>query len=93
MTILYDVLKSDLSNGQKRYLVHQFDTVLSLNLLDEDASVIDNDLEEYIKDAITRRNEAKKNKDYALADQIRTELLEKGVTLIDTREGTKYEVN
>ena len=93
MTILYDVLKSDLSNGQKRYLVHQFDTVLSLNLLDEDASVIDNDLEEYIKDAITRRSEAKKNKDYALADQIRTELLEKGVTLIDTREGTKYEVN
>ncbi len=93
MTILYDVLKSDLSNGQKRYLVHQFDMVLSLNLLDEDASVIDNDLEEYIKDAITRRNEAKKNKDYALADQIRTELLEKGVTLIDTREGTKYEVN
>ena len=40
---------------------------------------------------IEKRNEAKKNKDFALADKIRDELLEKGIKLLDTREGTKYE--
>ena len=34
--------------------------------------------------------EAKKNKDYELADSIRNELLDKGIELVDTREGTTY---
>ena len=54
---------------------------------------IDEKLEEYIKDAIERRNEAKKNKDYSLADKIREELLSKNIVLKDTREGTIYEIN
>ena len=41
---------------------------------------------------IEERNEAKKNKNYAKADEIRDELLQKGVKLIDTREGTTYEI-
>ena len=32
-------------------------------------------------------------KDYATADAIRKELADKGVTLIDTAEGTKYKIN
>ena len=32
------------------------------------------------------------NKDFAKADAIRYELLEKGIELIDTREGTKFEI-
>ena len=38
------------------------------------------------------QKEAKKNKDFALADQIRDELLERNIKLIDTREGTKFEI-
>ena len=45
-----------------------------------------------IQDKIAERAEAKKNKDYALADSIRDELLSKNVKLIDTKEGTTYEV-
>ena len=41
---------------------------------------------------IEKRKEAKKNKDFALADAIRSELLEKGVELKDTREGTVYNI-
>ena len=41
---------------------------------------------------INKRNEAKKNKDYALADQIRNELEEKGIIIKDTREGTLFEL-
>ena len=41
---------------------------------------------------IEKRKEAKLNKDYALADQIRNELLEKNIILKDTREGTTFEL-
>ena len=46
----------------------------------------------YINKMIEKRTEAKKNKNYELADSIRNELLEKGIILKDTREGTTYEV-
>ena len=39
---------------------------------------------------IEKRNEAKKNKDFAKADKIREVLEEKGIILLDTREGTTY---
>lgn len=46
--------------------------------------------EDYINEMIEKRAQAKKDKDFALADQIRDELLEKGIVLEDTREGTKW---
>ncbi len=46
--------------------------------------------EDYINEMIEKRAQAKKDKDFALADQIRDELLEKGIILEDTREGTKW---
>ena len=49
-------------------------------------------LDEEIKMMIEQRNEARKNKDYALADRIRNELKEKGVMIEDTAEGTKYKL-
>lgn len=93
LTILYDALKSELTNAQKLYIVSRFDEVLSLDLIDKKENQIDEELIEYINQMIAKRNEAKKNKDFALADSIRNELSEKGITLLDTREGTKYEVN
>ncbi len=48
--------------------------------------------EEYINQKIEERREAKANKDFATADKIRDELLSKGIKLIDTREGTTYEI-
>lgn len=39
---------------------------------------------------IAKRAEARKNKDFALADSVRAELTEKGVEIIDTPEGTRY---
>ncbi len=92
MTLLYDVLKDDnLPDFSKLYLVDKFDQVLSLNLIEEDKE-IDEDFEKEILAKIEERNIAKKEKNYALADQIRDELLEKGIKLIDSREGTTYEM-
>ena len=39
---------------------------------------------------IAERAQAKKDKNYALADSIRSELLSQGIVLEDTPNGTKY---
>ena len=90
ITVLYDVLKSDLNNNTKLKLISEFDKVLSLDLLKKDE--IDNELLKYINTKIEERNSAKKNKEYSLADSIRKELEEKGIILKDTREGTMFEI-
>ena len=39
---------------------------------------------------ILKRAEARKNKDFALADSVRAELTEKGIEIIDTLDGTRF---
>ena len=92
VTLVYDVLKGDISDGTKYAIIEEFDKVLSLDLTVTEKQEIDEDLEKKILAKIEERKEAKKNKDFATADKIRDELLEQGVKLIDTREGTTYEL-
>lgn len=92
ITIMFDTLKADINSGTKLKLLESYDKVLGLDLLKENKKEIDEDLEKYILSKIEERNNAKKNKDFTLADNIRNELLEKGIILKDTREGTIYEV-
>ena len=47
-------------------------------------------LEEEVERLIQERQDARKAKDFARADAIRAELLEKGIQLLDTREGVKW---
>ena len=47
-------------------------------------------LEAEIEEMIAARQQARKDKNFALADQIRDELLAKGIILEDTREGVKW---
>lgn len=47
-------------------------------------------LDEEIEALIEERTQARKNKDFARADEIRNTLLEKGIALEDTREGVKW---
>lgn len=47
-------------------------------------------LEEEILELIEKRTEARKNKNYKLADEIRDKLREKGIILEDTPEGVKW---
>lgn len=94
-TVLYDMLKEDMSDATKYALAEDFDRVLSLNLLTAHQSrtvgeQVDAELEQYILSRIEERKAAKKDKDYARADAIRAELLERGILLEDTREGVKW---
>ncbi len=89
ITLLYDLLKDDTVNDHTKIeLVRSFDKVLSLDLLPEVKEVRSD--HEHIMKLIETRNEAKKAKNFELADAIRDELLSKGIALVDTREGTIY---
>ena len=90
LSVLYEVLKDDQVNGHTKLdLINKFDKVFSLNLINK--KEVSND--EEIQNLIQKRAEAKKNKDFELADSIRDDLLAKGIELIDTREGTTYKIN
>ena len=92
VTLVYDVLKDDISDGTKLAIIEKFDEVLSLDLTVVEEKEVDVDLEKEVLAKIEERKEAKKNKDFAKADAIRDELLAKGIKLVDTREGTTYEL-
>mgnify|MGYP003087213643 FL=1 len=87
---MYDVLKSNISDSNKIYLLKEFDKVLSLDLFKEEE--IDKELVKYIEEKIEERNKAKIEKNYQLADEIREELKEKNIILKDTKEKTLYEI-
>ncbi|MEE0861887.1 MAG: cysteine--tRNA ligase [Lachnospiraceae bacterium] len=103
ITVIYDMLKADINDKTKFALIESFDYVLSLDLINaakalaEDgdngqASGVDAELEAYILAMIEERKAAKKEKNFARADEIRNELLEKGIALEDTREGVKWKM-
>ena len=91
ISVIYDVLKANTNDLTKYELIKDFDKVLGLELTTETNNTIQVDIE-FINSKIEERNEAKKNKNYELADQIRNELLEMGIILKDTREGTTFEI-
>ena len=90
LTVLYELLKDNELNGAtKLELIKSFDKVLGLDLIPEEQT---SELDTEIKSLIEKRAQAKKNKDFALADSIRDDLLSKGIELVDTREGTTYRI-
>ena len=83
ISLIYDLLKDEVSGTTKLALIKSWDKVLSLDLTKKEIKNTHHD-EEYIQQMIAKRNEAKANKDYKLADEIRDTLLE---------EGTIFEIN
>lgn len=102
ITAVYDVFKLKTNDATKLALIGDFDRVLGLDLIGHAEAVrknekpeesgADPELDEYVKSMIEARRNAKAERNYAEADRIRAELAERGVTLIDTKEGTAYTV-
>ncbi len=100
LTVLYDMLKSDLSDATKRYLTADFDTVLSLGLLEAAekagqpaAQELSPQEQAEIEELIARRTQARKDKNWAEADAIRDELTARHVVLKDTPDGIEWHVS
>ena len=96
ITSIYDVLKANISDATKIYLLNDFDKVLSLDLVktanklkeEKNSSVDTAKVEELIK----KRTEARANKDWATADAIRGELNAMNVVIKDTPDGITWSV-
>ena len=99
ITAVYNVLKAKCSDATKLALLADFDRVLSLNLIEAAAEAEakaehagDPEADE-IESLIAARAAAKKEKNFAEADRIRAELTARGITLVDTAQGTKWQRN
>ncbi len=112
ITALYDVLKGKLDDATKRWLIADFDRVLSLGLIEAADAEIEKAaqaeaekatqqlayLEEkgiskdWVDDQIAARAAAKADKNWAEADRIRDELLEKGIVIKDSKNGAAWEI-
>lgn len=95
LTVLYDVLKSELSGASKRALIENFDSVLSLDLVKKaealaadsgDASSGDAEIDALVE----ARTAARAAKNWAEADRIRDELKARGIVIEDTPDGVKW---
>ena len=62
----------------------KFDEILGVMEIKEEK------IDSGIEDSIKKREAARASKDWAKADKIRDELKEKGIELIDTKEGTQW---
>ena len=97
VTCLYDVLKADTNDATKRFLLNDFDRVLSLDLLaqakaysEKAAAPSENEADAEIDTLVAQRTQARKDKNWAEADRIRDELNARGIILTDTPEGVKW---
>lgn len=75
-----------------REALHSMDEVLGLLELAESARRIDETTEEWIREKIRLRNEARAARNFAEADAIRDELANRGIVLEDSAEGTRWKV-
>lgn len=91
---LFDLVKYTNSNfseeSSRKVVQYGYDTLMKLamvlGILTKKDEILDDEIQKLIED----RNEARKNKDFAKADQIRDGLLDQGIVLEDTRDGVKW---
>ena len=95
ISAVFDLVKyintSTDGESSKEYLENLFDRLVRLTdvlgiIVDKEEEILESDIEALIEE----RQAARKAKDFARADAIRDELLEKGIILKDTREGVQW---
>ncbi len=91
-TVLNEVIKDgELNNKEKAFLIEDFDKVFSLNLMTIEKEAIEVD-EKLINHLIEERNIARKEKNYKRSDEIRAQLLDMNIEVLDSKEGTSWRV-
>lgn len=93
ITALYDVLKSDLSGAGKLNLIADFDGVLSLGLIEAANKVksqkpAEEEMPAEVAELLEKRNAARKERNFALADELRDKITSLGYAVEETRQGT-----
>lgn len=83
VALVHEVIKSDLSEANKRATIEKFDEVLALDISREEKR----DIPEEIIAIANRRETARQEKNWALSDELRDEIAAKGFTVEDTKDG------
>ncbi|MCM1525128.1 MAG: cysteine--tRNA ligase [Ruminococcus sp.] len=95
VTAVYDVLKSGADASVKLSLISEFDKVLGLDMLAHAKALLEKnsggceDIPDEVKQLAEQRAQARKAKDFALADSLRDKIAELGFVIEETRQGTK----
>lgn len=89
VTVLIEVLKSEISEKTKYDLVKKFDEVLGLDLLKSK----EGDVPEEVSELAKLRWDAKVSKNWALADELRSKIEALGYSILDSREGYEIKKN
>ena len=89
LSVLWGVLKDDaVSNADKRYVVNYMDSVLGLKLSEVKAKKDEPlDCPAQVMELVGKRAQAKKDKDWALADTYRNQIDALGYVVKDTPAG------
>lgn len=96
ITVLYDVLKADISPNVKIKLIEEFDKVLSLDIVKAAKKMLEQPKEEIpeeIIELVKERQQARKEKDFEKADLIREKIAQMGYQVKETRQGTEIVKN
>ena len=95
VSAIFELVKFSNTNtsaeSSKEFMQKLLDLIVKLSdvlgiIVEREEELLDEDIEKLIEE----RQNARKAKDFARADQIRDELLEKGIILKDTREGVQW---
>lgn len=94
ITAVFNIVKHSNSkldeNSNKKIIDYSLDTLKKLTKVLGIMEKAEDNLDEEVEKLIEERKEARKNKDFKRADEIRDLLLEKGVQIKDTRDGTTW---
>ena len=89
------MLKSKTNAATKLALIAEFDKVLGLDLtanakeLAEQAASASSDIPSEVLELVEQRKAARKDKNFALADELRGRIAELGYEVKETRQGTE----
>lgn len=94
IVLLQDLLKSDENSSTKIEIIKLFDDVLGLKFIENAKLLLGNNTEipEEIINLANQRLEAKKVKNYALADELRMKIFDAGFIVEDNQEGYKIKL-
>jgi cysteinyl-tRNA synthetase len=88
LALTWEMLKDvNLNPSEKILLVNIFDKIFGLEMDKIEVDKKDMDIPAEITELAEKRKEAKKNKDFKLADELRNQIKEKGYEVVDEKEG------
>lgn len=86
LAVAQDLLRSELSKGDKLATILDFDNIFSFGL---GGKKVENEIPENVKKIVDQRQDARNNKDFTESDRLRDEIEKLGYIVEDTKDGQR----